>query len=181
MDDLGVTIQGELFRHLIYHFVLTYSNWEAGTVCFSESMESLSVGFQNAMWELGGVPKSHQTDRLSSAVRKTTSPEEFTDRYSALLRHYGIQGRKTQAASPHENGDVEQSHYRFKRALDQSLMLRGSRDFNSRGSYVAFLEELFAQLNQGRRRRLKEELSVLKRLPSRRLETCERLPTVKSR
>lgn len=175
MDNLGVTIQGEPFRHLIYHFVLTYSNWETGTICFSESMESLSVGLQNALWELGGVPNKHQTDRLSAAVCKTTSPEEFTQRYSALLRHYVIQGRKTQPSSPHENGDVEQRHYRFKRALDQSLMLRGSRDFDSRRSYAAYLEKLFAQLNLGRKERLKDELALLKRLPSHRLETCARL------
>ena len=38
MEELGVTIAGRSFPHLIYHFVLTYSNWEAGTVCFSESV-----------------------------------------------------------------------------------------------------------------------------------------------
>ena len=27
MEDLGVTIQGQAFPHLLYHFVLTYSNW----------------------------------------------------------------------------------------------------------------------------------------------------------
>ena len=41
MDELGVTLQGQSFPHLIYHFVLTYSNWEAGTLCYSESFESL--------------------------------------------------------------------------------------------------------------------------------------------
>jgi hypothetical protein len=56
MEELGVTIQGQSFPHLIYHFVLTYSNWEAATVCFSESFESLSEGLQNALWELGKVP-----------------------------------------------------------------------------------------------------------------------------
>ena len=37
MTDLAVTIQNQTFPHLLYHFVLTYSNWETGTVCFSES------------------------------------------------------------------------------------------------------------------------------------------------
>ena len=55
MKELGVTIQGSSFPHLVYHFVLTYSNWEAGTVCFSESFESLSEGLQNALWKLGGA------------------------------------------------------------------------------------------------------------------------------
>jgi len=34
MDTLGVTIQRQPFPHLLYHFVLTYSNWETGTICF---------------------------------------------------------------------------------------------------------------------------------------------------
>jgi hypothetical protein len=40
MNDLGVIIEGVPFDHMIYHFVLTYSNWEAGTICFSESFGS---------------------------------------------------------------------------------------------------------------------------------------------
>jgi hypothetical protein len=172
---LKVTIQGQRFDHLIYHFVLTYSNWETGTICFSESFEALSEGLQNALWELGGVPKAHRTDRLTSAVQKPDNPEEFTQRYNALLRHYRIQGVKTRPASPHENGDVEQRHHRFKRALEQSLMLRGSRDFVSRDEYTNFLRKLFSQLNAGRQKRLSEELKELKDLPQQRLDSARRL------
>jgi hypothetical protein len=175
MMALGVTIQGQPFDHLLYHFVLTYSNWETGRICFSESFESLSEGLQNALWALGGVPERHRTDRLTAAVQKPENPEEFTQRYKALLNHYGLQGHKTQAESPHENGDVEQRHYRLKRAIEQSLMLRGSCDFRSRQDYAEFLGKLFGQLNQGRMARFKEELKVLGRLPSRRLESFKRL------
>jgi len=175
MNSLGVTIQGQPFDHLVYHFVLSYSNWETGSICFSESFESLSEGLQRALWELGGVPTVHRTDRLSTAVQKPEHPDEFTQRYRALLNHYGLHGDKTQAASPHEIGDVEQRHYRFKRALQQALMLRGSRDFSSRQEYAGFLRKLFSQLNAGRRDRLAEELKVLRRLPDRRLESCKRL------
>jgi hypothetical protein len=170
MNSLGVTIQGARFDHLIYHFVLTYSNWEAGSICFSESFESLSEGLQNALWELGGVPRRHRTDRLSAAVHKECNPEDFTDRYQALLRHYGQEGIKTRGGEAHEKGDVEQRHHRFKRALDQALMLRGSRDFASRGEYAAFLRKVFLQLNAGRKDRLAEEIKVLRRLPQRRLD-----------
>ena len=135
MNDLCVTIGGSCFDHLIYHFVLTYSNWEAGFICFSESFESLSAGLQRALWELGGVPKAHQTDRLTAAVHGVRSKEPFTQDYQSLLNHYGLEGRATGTASPNENGDVEQRHYRFKRALDQALMLRGSRDFENRKAY----------------------------------------------
>ena len=175
MKSVGVTIQRQPFGHLIYHFVLTYSNWETGTICFSESFESLSEGLQNALWKLGGVPRKHRTDRLTAAVQKPDRPEEFTRRYGALLNHYGLEGDKTQAASPNEIGDVEQRHYRFKKALDQALMLRGSRDFTSRDEYAAFMRKLFSQLNSGRTVRLAEELKVLRRLPIQRLESCKRL------
>ena len=175
MSGLGVTILGHPFDHLIYHFVLTFSNWETGTICFSESFESLSEGLQNALWELGGVPQTHRTDRLTPAVQKTDHPEEFTRRYGGLLKHYGLEGRKIQTGRPNENGDVEQSHYRFKKALDQALMLRGGRDFAGRAEYAAFLRKLFSQLNAGRQNRLSEELKVLRQLPLRRLETCKRV------
>lgn len=175
MGKLGITIAGQLFDHLIYHFVLTYSNWETGTMCFSESFESLSEGLQSALWELGGVPEGHQTDRLSTAVHKADSPEEFTQRYKALLNYCQLTGRKTQPSSPNENGDIEQRHYRFKNALDQSLMLRGGRDFASRDEYALFLRQLFAQLNAGRQKRFREEQAVLGSLPSRRLDSCTKL------
>jgi Mu transposase, C-terminal domain len=176
MESLGVTIAGKAFDHLVFHFVLTYSNWETGTVCFSESFESLSDGLQNALWELGGVPKAHRTDQLSAAVERDLAGRTgFTQRYEAVLRHYGLSGQKTQPCSPNENGDAEQSHRRLKSAMDQALMLRFSRDFASRKDYEAFVRQVFEERNSGRRKRLDEELAVLGRLPERRLETAQRL------
>jgi len=178
MNKLCITICGQRFAHLLYHFVLTYSNWETGTICFSESFESLSEGLQNALWELGGVPQTHRTDRLSAGVQKTSGPEEFTQRYTGLLRHYRLRGNKIQTGKPNENGDVEQRHYRFKKAVEQSLLLRGSSDFASREEYEDFLKKLFIQLNAGRHARFEEELKVLRRLPNNRLDSCKRI-TVK--
>jgi hypothetical protein len=174
MEELGVTLQGQSFPHLIYHFVLTYSNWEAGTLCYSESFESLCEGLQNAIWELGKVPQRHRTDRLSTAVNNASDPAEFTERYQGLLRYYGLQGEKTQAGHGHENGDVEQRHHRFKRAVGQELLLRGSRDFASVAEYQQFLQGLFERLNAGRKPRLVEEMKVMQELPERRMESCQR-------
>jgi hypothetical protein len=174
--DLGVTINGTPFPHMIYHFVLTYSNWETGTVCFSESFESLGEGLQNALWELGGVPQLHRTDRLTAAVQPgVEGPEAFKRRYQALLAHYHLAAQAIQAGKGNENGDVEQRHHRFKEALDQALMLRGSRDFSGRDGYTAFLRQLFAQENAGRVGRLTEERALLRPLPGHRLEACKRL------
>ena len=174
MNKLGVTISGVPFDHMIYHFVLTYSNWEAGTICFSESFESLSQGLQNALWELGGVPGKHRTDCLTTAVNKADHPEEFTRRYQELVDHYRITPCKTNPSSPHENGDVEQRNYRFKKAVDQTLLLRGSRDFEDRSVYEEFLRKLFKQLNAGRKKRFMQEEAVLHRLPKRRIDSCKR-------
>jgi transposase len=179
MYDLGVTIGGEVFDYLIYHFVLTYSNWESGTICFSESYESLSEGLQAALWELGGVPEVHQTDRMTAAVSPPSSPHEFTRRYAGLLEHYDLKGRKCRSGRANENGDVEQRHHRFKRALDQSLMLRGSRDFASRDTYRGFLRKLFEQLNAGRRTRLGEERRHLRPLPASRLDSFKKYPQIR--
>src|SRR5919108_2376791 len=52
MNDLQVTIGGMPFPHLLYHFVLTCSNWEHVTLCFGEDFASLSAGLQNALWAL---------------------------------------------------------------------------------------------------------------------------------
>jgi len=175
MASLGVTLGGQRFEHLMYHFVLTYSNWETCTICFSESFESLCDGLQNALWELGGVPAEHQTDRLSSAVCRVPNPDDFTQRYQALLAHYGLKGRAIQAGKANENGDVEQRHHRFKRALEQALLLRGSRDFASRADYEAFVRALLKQLNAGRQARLAEEMRALRPLPDRRREAYTRL------
>jgi hypothetical protein len=173
MNALGITIAGQPFDHMLYHFVLPYSNWEHGTVCFSESYENLSTGLQNALWELGGVPKYHRTDRLSAAV-KVAKPDEFTYRYEALERHYGFISCKTQAHCPHENGDIEQRHFRLKKAVEQALMLRGSNDFSDRSEYDMFLRATFDRLNAGRIERLKEELELLRELPVRRIEDYRR-------
>jgi hypothetical protein len=174
MSKLSITIGGQHFKHLLYHFVLTYSNWEHGTICFSESYESLSEGLQNALWELGGVPVEHKTDRLSAAVHKVSHPEEFTRDYSRLLKHYNLRGRKIQAGKANENGDIEQRHFRFKNAVDQALMLRGSRDFSNRNEYRLFLDQLFKQVNTGRQSRLAEEMKAVRPLPVRRLNDCKR-------
>jgi hypothetical protein len=66
MQDLQVTFSGEAFPHLLFHSVLTYSNVEAVSLCFGETFEALSEGFEQALWQLGGVPEQHRTDHQRS-------------------------------------------------------------------------------------------------------------------
>ena len=151
MTSLGVTIGGQPFDHMVYHFVLTNSNWESVSICFSESFESLSDGLQQALWELGGVPERHRSDRMSAAVNNLSDRKGFTVRYQSLTDHYGLKIEKINARQAHENGDSEQSHNRFEEAVDQALLLRGSRDFADRVAYTRFLGEIKDQRNDGNR------------------------------
>src|SRR5208283_1782178 len=175
MNALAVTILGQPFAHLVYHFVLTYSNWEAVTVCASESFEALSDGLQNALWDLGGVPRRHRSDSLSAAVNNLSAKHEFQARYRGLLDHYGLSGERINVRQPHENGDSESSHGHFKTAVDQALLLRGSRDFASHDDYGRFLQEVVAARNASRGQRYAAELAALRPLPAQRQDSCLRL------
>lgn len=175
MTELGVTIGGQTFPHLVFHFVLPYSGWEWVSVCYSESFESLSEGLQEALWALGGVPLEHQTDRMSTAVNNTSEQREFTSRYESLLRHYRMTGRKIQTGKANENGCVEQRHHRFKRAVEQTLIMRQSRDFQTIAQYSEFLKMQVARLNAGRRERVRVEMEYLKALPDRRTDSARRM------
>ncbi|WP_156992658.1 hypothetical protein [Paraburkholderia oxyphila] len=42
-------------------------------------------------------------------------------------------GTRNNRSQSHENGSVESSHRYRKEVIDQALMLRGHRDFGSRG------------------------------------------------
>lgn len=142
MRELRVSIGDQFYPHLLYHFVLTYSNWEYISICPSESFESLSAGLQGALWRLGGVPLEHRTDNLSAATHELTESRgrDFTERYRELLEHYGMRASRNFPGNAHENGDVESANGHIKTAIDQRLRLRGSRDFASREKYAAFLE-----------------------------------------
>jgi transposase len=169
MRHLEVMIAGQLFPHLLYHFVLTYSNWECVSICPSESFESLSAGVQNALWKLGGVPLEHRTDNLSAATHELSDSRgrDFTERYRELIDHYGLRASRNFPGNAHENGDVESANGHLKTAIDQRLRLRGSRAFASREAYEGFLETCILARNATRQERITEELGHLRALPAR--------------
>jgi hypothetical protein len=112
---------------------------------------------------------------MTAAVNNLSEQVDFQKNYHTLLRHYDLEGRRIQTGRPNENGDVEQRHYRLHRAMDQALLLRGSREFAAVDEYRVFLGELFNQLNSGRKARLAEEMEQLRPLPGRRLDTVKRV------
>ena len=178
-NSLGVKIAGATFHHTLFHCVLTYSNIESVSLCFSESFEALSEGIQNAFWELGGVPIQHRTDSLSAAVRNHSDRTTLTTRYAALMDHYGCVAQKTNARCANENGDVESQNGHLKDRIDQALLLRGSRDFASRDEYMVFVQEIVSRANSTRQQRFAEERPALQRLPESRLDTDDQLQGVR--
>lgn len=183
MNALGVTIGGEVYRHLCYHFVLPYSNWEWATLAPSESFEALIDGLQASLWELGAVPAEHRTDNLSAATHdlKTSGGRDFNARYLEVLEYYGLRASKNHPGRAHENGDVESAHHQFKRAVDQRLRLRGSRAFTTVAAYEDFLQALLRERNGPRAARLAEEQAVMRSLPVRPLPSCRTLFATVSR
>jgi len=174
-SELGVTLAGEPFPHLLFHSVLTYSNVEAVSVCFSESFEALAEGLEAALASFGGVARMHRTDNLSAAIRVLgrEGRRDFTAAYRALLEHYGMAGSTNHPGESHQNGDVESSHGQFKRAVDQALRVRASRDFRDRAAYEQFLAELVRRRNATRAVRFEQERAELRPLPAAPLLPCK--------
>lgn len=170
MNEVGVTIQGQSFEHMLYHFVLTYSNWEWASICYSESFESLSEGLWSALEQLGGIPGAHRTDNLAAA--RKIGKSEFQHRYQAFMAHLNLACETTNPYSGNENGDIEQRHHRLKRTVEQALMLRNSRDFDSLAAYQDFLEQVMRKQNLKRKEKLEQERPLLKPLPVSTWMTC---------
>jgi hypothetical protein len=164
--ELDVTVDGQPFPHMLFHFMLTYSRWEAAFISHSESFENLTTGFMKAVSELGAVAAEHRTDNLTAAVNSHGARPVFQERWRAFLDHYQIKPSMNNAGESHENGSIEKSHDLLKNALRQELMLRGSRDFASVSEYEKFIRRVLDQRNRGRRQRLGEEMLVLKKLPA---------------
>lgn len=169
-NELGITLGGEPFGHLLCHSVLPYSDWGFVTVCLSESMSALRRGVQASVFELGHVAEWHQTDNSTAATHdERTGKRGFNEEYVALMRHLGMKPRTTKVGKKEQNGDVEALNGRLKRRLEQHLLLRGSRDFASRAEYEDWLREIQRKSNRSRLGRLQEELSAMREATAPRL------------
>jgi hypothetical protein len=176
--SLRITIAGVLFAHLLCVFVLPYSNWNWATVCLSESLAALRKGVQAALFQLGRVPRFHQTDNSTAATHRIPKGKgqavagrkrPFNDDYLALMRHFGMEPRTTKIGAKEQNGDVEASNGALKRRLEQALLLRGSRDFDSTQSWMDFVHEVLRKANAERGPRFTEDMAAMQPLRAKRL------------
>ncbi len=175
-NELKVSIQGRLLEHLLCHSVLTYSNWEWATRCQSESLLSLRHGLQESLHRLGAVPERLQIDNSSAATHRVGSGgRDFNPDFLSLVKHYGLKPRTIGIDCPDQNGDVESQNGHLKRRLEQHLLLRGYRDFESMAAYDGFVMGVLDKANDRRRTRLAEEFKVMRPLPPSRLSEYDEL------
>lgn len=157
MNPLQVTIAGAPLAHRLYHFRMVYS------------------GFAHAQVVLGGAPREHRSDSLSAAFRNVEqiTNDDLTERYEALCAHYGMTPTRNNRGVAHENGAIEGPHAHLKAAINDALLLRGSRDFAELGAYRQFVDELVARRNARLGAILAAERATLIALPKRRTNDFE--------
>lgn len=173
-NEWNITIVGEPFRHLLCHPMLPYSNWEWVTVCRAESIAAIKRGVQSTLVRLGRSPKFHQTDNSTAATHKLGKDEEgdrgFNEEYEEFCKHYSMTPRTIQIGKKNQNGDTESMHGVFKRRVEQRLLLRGSRDFESVEVYELWLQGVAESANALRQERLGAELAVMRVIPVDRMQ-----------
>ncbi len=159
---LGITIRGVPLSHLLCHVVLPYSNWQWATVCRSESMAALRRGSQAAVFKLGRRLEWHQTDNSSAATHEVAGGKRaFNTEYVELMDHLGMKPRTIGIGKSNQNGDVEALNGALKRRLEQYLLLRGSRDFESVAEYERWVQSVCGKANELRLKRLGDEFAVM--------------------
>lgn len=147
-NELGVTIAGQVFHHMLFQFVLSFSKWRWVGLAFSETFEALVRGLQGALWELGGSPRVWRSDNMSAATHRIAGgARDLNKRFAGVLDHYGTKSTRIEPGESHQNGGVEKAHDVLKSALRQELVIRGSRDFASVAAYMQLVEVVRGRLN----------------------------------
>lgn len=176
MGKLGVTIGGEPLDHRLYHFRLAYSGFQhAHVVLGGESYVALAEGLQNALWTLGGAPQDHRTDSLSAAFKNLdkAAKDDLTNRFDTLCQHYGMTPTRNNKGVAHENGSIESPNGHLKHAIEDALIMRGSRDFEDLPAYRRFIDEIVGRINTRNAKRIDAERGSLRPLPARRTTDYE--------
>ncbi|MCP4702033.1 MAG: IS21 family transposase [Gammaproteobacteria bacterium] len=168
LKNISITVQGQPFSHILYHFRLACSGWcHVKVIHGGESFPALAEGLQNALQRLGGVPREHRSDSLAAAYKNLSQAgqDDLTERYNAFCQHYGMTATRNNPGKSHENGSIESPHGHLKNRIKQALLLRGSTEFKSVGAYQRCLDGIVAGINRGCQAKLDSERPHLQILP----------------
>jgi len=169
LKKITISLAGEPFKHLLYHFRLAYSGWQyVKALPGGESFDALVQGLQGGLNQLGGCPYEHRTDSLSAAFKniKAKQEDDLTNRYEQLCQHYQMKPTRNNRGKGHENGAIEAPHGHVKNRIKQALLKRGSTDFPTLAAYQTFLHQVVEALNRRYAKRLAEEKLTLQPLPA---------------
>jgi hypothetical protein len=150
LKGMPITIAGAVFEHRLFHFRLPYSGWcHMEVIHGGESFVALAEALQNALALCGGVPAEHRTDSLSACFRNRDGSYAgvYTSRYSELCAHLGVIATRNNRGVAHENGAIEGPHRHWKHRLEQQLLQRGSRDFQTEAEYRQLVARVTASFN----------------------------------
>ena len=75
---------------------------------------------------------------------------------------------RNNAGLAHENGAIESAHGHLKKAIEDALLLRGSRDFADLAAWRCCVDEVVGRRNARNAKRIDQERSALRPLPARR-------------
>jgi hypothetical protein len=145
-----ITVAGEVLEHRLFHFRLPFSGWcHVAVIHGGESFVALAEALQNALALCGGVPAEHRTDSLSACFRNRDGSYagDYTSRYRELCAHLGVVATRNNRGVAHENGAIEGPHRHWKHRLEQQLIQRGSRDFETETEYRQLVDQVTATLN----------------------------------
>jgi len=150
LKGMPITIAGAVLEHRLFHFRLPYSGWcHVEVIHGGESFVALAEALQNALALCGGVPAEHRTDSLSACFRNRDGSYAgvYTSRYSELCAHLGVIATRNNRGVAHENGAIEGPHRHWKHRLEQQLLQRGSRDFQTEAEYRQLVARVTASFN----------------------------------
>ncbi len=136
-DELGVSIAGVALPHRLYQFAFAHSGWRhARVVLGGESFQALDRGTAGRAVDgrrrargaphrqpVGGVQQPGRTRGTDQALRANCASTTACEP-AATIR-----------GESHENGSIESRQGSLKRALDQALLLRGTREFADLAAY----------------------------------------------
>ena len=163
-----ITIKGKKADIRIFHAYFPFSGrtfmkvYQGG-----ESWPSFEQGLTSALKAFNGVPTKIVTDSLGAVwVNQPGAKKRLTERMTQMSQHYDFQATRINLKKPNENGSVEKAHDHRKNEIEDQLLLRGSRDFNSFEEVEALVADVVATHNQKTDALFELEQSHLKPLPA---------------
>ncbi len=81
------------------------------------------------------------------------------------MGHYGMEATRNNTGVAHENGSIESPHGHLKAALEDALLLRGSRDFADLDAHRAFVDMVVGRRNANLAKAIAIEKPALAPLP----------------